>query len=66
MTATIMKDHVERFQEDGWCALEGFLDEREVAALSAEVDRFRRQSLVRNVRTEGDGVTPSSQQANLQ
>jgi ectoine hydroxylase-related dioxygenase (phytanoyl-CoA dioxygenase family) len=66
VTVAIQRDHIERFQEDGWCALEGFLDEREVAALSAEVERFQKQSLVRNVRTEGDGVTTSSQLANLQ
>ena len=35
-------------------------------ALAAEIDRFQRQGMVRNVRTESDGCTHSSQQANLQ
>jgi phytanoyl-CoA hydroxylase len=64
--APIQQQHVDRFHNEGWCAVEGFFSEHEVAALSAEVDRFQRQGLVRNVRTEGDGVTHSSQQANLQ
>lgn len=42
------------------------MSETAVAALAAEVDRFQRQGLVRNVRTEGDGETPSSERANLQ
>ena len=65
MTA-IDDDAALAFHEQGWCAVQNLFDEREVAALVAEVDRFQRQGLVRNVRTEVDGSTPSSQQANLQ
>ncbi len=64
--AAIQKHHVDRFQHEGWCAIEGFLDAREVAALATEVERFLQQGLVRNVRTEADGATPSTQHVNLQ
>lgn len=62
----IHEDHLRQFRQQGWCAVEGLFDEQVVAALVAEVDRFQRQGLVRNVRTRGDGVTHSSQTANLQ
>ena len=63
---TIDNDHALNFQQQGWCAVENFLDQREVAALAAEVDRFQDEGLVRNVRTEGDGATQSESTANLQ
>jgi phytanoyl-CoA hydroxylase len=63
---SLNSDHIEQFRDQGWCVVEGLFDDREVAALAAEVDRFQREGLVRNVRTEGDGETPSSERANLQ
>ena len=66
VTAVIHQDDVRKFREKGWCAVENLFDENEVAALAAEVNRFQRQGMVRNVRTESDGSTHSSQQANLQ
>lgn len=66
MTATIHDDDARRFRQEGWCAVQDLFDEREVAALAAEVDRFQRQGMVRNVRTDGDGSTHSSQRVNLQ
>ncbi len=39
---------------------------REVGPIQAEVERFKREGLVRNVATEGDGETPSSTKVNLQ
>ena len=43
-----------------------FFAPREVRAIQAEVERFKREGLVRNVATEGDGETPSTTKANLQ
>lgn len=58
--------HVAQFQQEGWCVVEQMFDEREVAAMRAEVDRFQSEGLVRNVRTEGDGETHSNDRVNLQ
>ena len=44
----------------------GFYGADEVAALQAEVERFKREGLVRNVATDGDGTTHSTTKANLQ
>lgn len=66
MTDLLTQDHVARFRRDGWCLVSPFFDAREVRALAAEVARFRRQGLLRNVRTDGDGQTHSESRANLQ
>ena len=66
MTTILTEEQAALFRREGWCVVEDFLDARQVAALSAEVERFRRDGLVRNVRTAGDGQTPSHEQANLQ
>ena len=57
---------IERFRHDGYLAVPGFYGADEVAALQAEVERFKREGLVRNVATEGDGTTHSTTKANLQ
>jgi hypothetical protein len=44
-----------QFRQYGWCVVEGLFAKHAVAALAAEVARFRQQGLVSNVRTEGDG-----------
>lgn len=66
MTDLLTQNHVARFRRDGWCLVSPFFDAREVRALAAEVARFRRQGLLRNVRTDGDGQTHSESRANLQ
>lgn len=57
---------VAQFQQEGYTAAPDFFDPREVQALQAEVERFKREGLVRNVATEGDGETLSDTKANLQ
>ena len=66
MSAVLGTQHVRQFTEQGWCLVEGLLTDTMVAALAAEVERFQQEGLVRNVRTDGDGATPSSKRANLQ
>jgi hypothetical protein len=61
LTTSIHQDHAQRFRQHGWCAVDGFFDAREVAALAGEVERFQREKLMRNVRTERDGITRSDQ-----
>lgn len=60
------KDQIEQFRTDGWVALTRFWDEQEVAALQAEIAQLRREGLLRNVATEGDGKTHSQEKENLQ
>lgn len=54
------------FHEIGYTTMPNFFSEREVEALRAELDRFQREGLIRNVSTEGDGVTHSEKAKNLQ
>ena len=63
---TFSADQIEHFCTNGYIAVPGFYSAREVAALQAEVERFKREGLVRNVATDGDGKTRSSTKANLQ
>ena len=60
------KSDIEQFQSEGWLAKESFWDEREIHAMRAELERLKAVGLLRNVATAGDGVTPSSEQVNLQ
>ncbi|HLV79059.1 MAG TPA: phytanoyl-CoA dioxygenase family protein [Chthonomonadaceae bacterium] len=57
---------IRQFQEHGYTAEPHFFTRREVAAIQAEVARFQRKGLLRNVATEGDGKTPSKSKQNLQ
>ncbi len=57
---------VTHFKNHGYTVVPDFFDSREVRAIQAEVERFKREGLVRNVATEGDGETPSSTKVNLQ
>lgn len=56
----------EQFQTDGYCIVPDMFSKQEVAAMCAELDRFKRDGLLRNVATEGDGQTHSTDKLNLQ
>lgn len=58
--------HVRQFATEGFCIVPDFFGAREVAGFRAELDRFQREGMLRNVATEGDGKTHSSTVANLQ
>lgn len=57
---------IEHFRTEGYLALPRFFSPAEVRAMQAEVERFKREGLLYNVRTEGDGATPSQSARNLQ
>ena len=57
---------VEHFRTHGYVIVEEFFTPVEVAAMRAEVERFERDELLRNVTTDGDGKTHSRTKANLQ
>ena len=63
---TLNDQQVSQFQREGYTSVPHFFDAREVEALQTEVERFKREGLVRNVATDGDGQTPSTDRANLQ
>ncbi len=60
------QDQIDRFREHGYAVLSTFWSDREVEALQAEVNRFKREGLLHNVATEGDGTTHSTKTSNLQ
>ena len=57
---------IDEFKTTGYTLVPDFFDARELAALRTELRRFRREGLLRNVATAGDGVTPTSGAENLQ
>jgi ectoine hydroxylase-related dioxygenase (phytanoyl-CoA dioxygenase family) len=59
-------EQVEQFKTEGYIVVPNFWDEREVAAMQAEVARLQDEGALRNVATEGDGTTHSQTKANLQ
>ena len=63
---TFTPSQIEQFREQGYLAVPDFWNEQEVAAMQAEMERLKRDGLLRNVATDGDGKTHSSVKANLQ
>jgi ectoine hydroxylase-related dioxygenase (phytanoyl-CoA dioxygenase family) len=59
-------DQLKQFNDQGFVVLPHFFTEREVAAMRAELDRFKREGMLRNVATDGDGKTHSNTVQNLQ
>jgi ectoine hydroxylase-related dioxygenase (phytanoyl-CoA dioxygenase family) len=57
---------IEQFRTRGYLAVPDFWSQEEVAAMRAELERFKRDGLLRNVATQGDGKTESQTKANLQ
>ena len=59
-------DQIAHFKTEGWLAVPGFWNAREVAAIRAELDRLKEAGKLRNVATDGDGKTHSQTRTNLQ
>src|SRR5690349_4915661 len=57
---------VEQFQNEGYTAAPSFFNQKEVAAMQADLTRLMREGKLRNVATDGDGKTHSAQKRNLQ
>lgn len=63
---TFTEEQLGQFRKQGFLAVPQFWDDAETAALQSEVARFKREGLLHNVATEGDGKTHSQRVANLQ
>lgn len=57
---------VRQYNDAGYVIVESFFSGHELAAMLAELDRFKREGMIHNVATEGDGATISGQALNLQ
>ncbi len=57
---------IARFHDRGYTVAPDLFTEREIRAMQAELDRFKREGLLRNVATDGDGETTSGEKVNLQ
>jgi ectoine hydroxylase-related dioxygenase (phytanoyl-CoA dioxygenase family) len=55
-----------QFQTEGYAIFPLFFDADELAAMLAELERFKREGLGRNVATDGDGKTQSTSKINYQ
>ena len=65
-TFILPADRVQQFREDGFTFIEKLFEEREIAAMRAELGRFFEEGLIRNVATNGDGETHSDAEFNWQ
>ncbi len=59
-------EQIHQFRSDGVLAIPDFWNARETAAIQAEVERLKRDGLLRNIATEADGSTHSTTALNLQ
>lgn len=59
-------EQITQFRTEGYLAIRDFWNAEETAAFQAEIARFKREGLLRNVATDGDGKTISQEKANLQ
>lgn len=66
MFTGLSPEQVRHFMAHGYVAVPDFWQPCEVAAMQAELERLKRDGLLRNVATDGDGKTHSSTIANLQ
>jgi ectoine hydroxylase-related dioxygenase (phytanoyl-CoA dioxygenase family) len=63
---TLTTEQITHFRTEGWLALPDFWGAAEIAAMRAELDRLKAEGKLRNVATDGDGVTHSQTKVNLQ
>jgi ectoine hydroxylase-related dioxygenase (phytanoyl-CoA dioxygenase family) len=62
----LSQQQIEQYRETGCLVVDRFFAPREVEGMRAELERFKAQDMLRNVATEGDGVTPAKKAMNLQ
>jgi ectoine hydroxylase-related dioxygenase (phytanoyl-CoA dioxygenase family) len=63
---SLTAEQIKRFRTDGYLIVPNFFSDPEVRAIQAEVERFKRDGLLNNVATDGDGKTMSTKVKNLQ
>lgn len=67
MTSPAVTDpQLAQFLQEGYAVFPNFFNAAELAALQAELARFKREGLGRNVATDGDGKTHSTTKINYQ
>lgn len=59
-------EQLKQFREQGYLVIPDFFSDGEIVAMLQELGRFKREGLLRNVATEGDGKTHSTTAQNLQ
>ena len=57
---------LDQYRNEGYTTAPEFFDRDEIAAMRAELERFKKEGLLNNVATLGDGKTPSTAGVNLQ
>jgi ectoine hydroxylase-related dioxygenase (phytanoyl-CoA dioxygenase family) len=60
------RDQLDFYREHGYVSVPDLFNEREISGIRAELDRFKRHGLLRNVSTEADGKTHTEKRMNLQ
>jgi ectoine hydroxylase len=65
-TFTLTDPQISQFREAGYLILPDFFSAQETQAMVAELERFKREGLGRNVATDGDGQTLSQIKVNYQ
>ncbi len=63
---SLRDEQLRSFHDKGFAIVEHFFDEREVAAMQAELERIKHSEAARNVATDGDSKTISQTLVNLQ
>ena len=66
LNITISHQQRTQFQNEGYAVFPSFFAPEELAAMLAELERFQREGLGRNVATDGDGKTHSTTKVNYQ
>src|SRR5690606_13520526 len=66
LTMVLTEAQVAAYQRDGFVIVENFFSANEVRAMVSELERFKREGLIRNVATDGDGKTHTDRIMNLQ
>ncbi len=66
MVMKLTKEQIAHHQREGYLIVHNFFDANEVAALQTDLRRLLDEGKLNNVATDGDGVTPSEMQINLQ
>ena len=59
-------EQLTQYRRDGYTTVPDFFTPKEVAAMQAELQRFKNDGLLRNVARDGDGKTPTNAGMNLQ
>lgn len=65
-TVPVTAQQLAQFREEGYAVFPTFFDADELVAMLAELERFKREGLGRNVATDGDGKTHSTTRVNYQ